>query len=71
MAEKCQECRFWLRVDDKTVVFGMCRRYPPTREVSDRGGEEWMVPLTDPDWMCGEFQEKAHPTDALGQDVNG
>jgi len=56
MAEKCQECRFWIKVDHETEAFGLCRRYPPTREVSDFGREEWMVPLTEPDWLCGEFE---------------
>lgn len=67
MDETCAGCRFWNleNMDAKTsfLVFGECRRYPPTRPSVDPKDAvspllDWLWPLTEEDDWCGEFRAK-------------
>lgn len=80
--ERCENCRFWLEVNDVGLLDGDCRRYPPElphmvsqmATIEDDGEDlpfpiDGVFPQTSfSDW-CGEFQLKGDTRPPVLQDA--
>lgn len=53
--ERCQNCRFWLDLDDAWAGSGACRRYPPTDNNSSGNWGSGFPKVGRHKW-CGEYQ---------------
>lgn len=61
--ENCGSCKFWLDLDDDDTgpQTGLCRRFPPVRNLQPDDDEThslelWSRPTTDRRSWCGEFK---------------
>ena len=58
--EKCQDCRYWEKLDSGTGKEGECRRYAPRGTGGGLAAYTWNK--TKPNDWCGDFDRKGNNT---------